>query len=69
MMSSLREFWSDYMDVYKQWNGWLKKHWKGYLVLSVIITAICMLPYYIRWREDQKIIANSIRTLNDLEKQ
>ena len=37
MKKSLKLFFEDYYDLCKQSNQWMKKHWKGYLVLCASI--------------------------------
>lgn len=37
MMKAWKEFWSDYNEMaLKNGNKWLKKHWKGYIVLCLV---------------------------------
>ena len=36
MKKAWKEFWSDYNEmVLKNSNKWLKKHWKGYIILCI----------------------------------
>ncbi len=43
MRESFKLFWKDYISLWKCSWEWLKKHWKGYIVLVSILTAIeCM---------------------------
>lgn len=49
----MKEFFKDYIELQRESNKWLQKHWKGYLVLMVI----CMTPslvLYLKERHDMK---------------
>lgn len=35
----MKKFWSDYVDLCKHSCRWMKDHWKGYILLIVIIYA------------------------------
>ena len=36
----MKAFWKDCLELTKAGMVWLKKHWKGYLVLVAIVTAL-----------------------------
>ena len=40
MRKAFNNFWRDYWDLCKQSGKWCKKHWKGYIVLCVIVFII-----------------------------
>lgn len=58
MRKAWNEFWSDYADLMRHNNQWLKKHWKGWLLLVIISSAIELLwlsrEYVADWFEDLK---------------
>ena len=60
MKESFKEFWSSYWELQKHSNEWLKEHWKGYIILSVVIfiPVFCMiwLPSYIENKKLEKQI-------------
>ena len=41
----MKTFCKDYWELYKASIAWLKKHWKGYLVLVAIVTGIELVIY------------------------
>ena len=36
----MKEFWKDYVDLCKHSCRWMKKHWKGYILVCIIIYAL-----------------------------
>lgn len=45
-MKSFKLFWKDLGTLYANFGRWLKKHWKGYLVLTAFIWVIEMSVIY-----------------------
>lgn len=41
MKNSFKTFWRDFWGLQKASNSFLKKHWKGYLVFTLGVTAVC----------------------------
>ena len=40
----MKSFFKDYWELCEESNKWMKKHWKGYLVLCFIISLIYFTP-------------------------
>lgn len=40
MIKSIKEFFKDYAEVLEQCSKWYKKHWFGYIILTIVIVAI-----------------------------
>lgn len=37
----MKEFWTDYNEmVWKPYLGWMKKHWKGFILLNAVVMII-----------------------------
>ena len=34
MIKSFKSFWKDLYEVQKEYGKWMKKHWKGYFILT-----------------------------------
>lgn len=47
-MKAFKTFWKDYWELCKEGGKWMKKHWKGYLVLSICVAAVYVIPYLVR---------------------
>ena len=62
MFKAMKEYWN---EVFKPSCRWLKKHWKGYLVFSIIVYAVTLGPYLYEWYKAEKEPKQSIN--NDLE--
>lgn len=45
-MKSFKLFWKDLGTLYANFGRWLKKHWKGYLVLGAVIWGVEMVVIY-----------------------
>lgn len=40
MVKKFKNFWIEYFELYGHSLRWLKRHWLGYIILTIIITAI-----------------------------
>ena len=40
----MKSFFKDWWELTKLSGEWMKKHWKGYMVLIAIITVLSLLP-------------------------
>lgn len=45
-MKQFKQFWKDLGALYATFGRWLKKHWKGYLVLGAVILGVEMAVIY-----------------------
>lgn len=43
----MKSFFKDYWELCEESNKWMKKHWKGYLVLCFIVSLIYLAPYIV----------------------
>lgn len=62
-MKAFKEFWSDYWNLCKETGKWYKKHWLGYIILTVVLT----IPVYLfitfdYWSGKITEIKNSIKS-------
>ena len=48
MKKSFKEFWKEYFALFKESCKWMKKHWKGYIVLCAAITTVYVGVFYIQ---------------------
>ena len=48
MKKSFKKFWKDYFALCKESCKWMKKHWKGYIVLYASITTVYVGVFYIQ---------------------
>lgn len=51
----MKEFFRSYMELQKHSNAWMKKHWKGYILLTLGLSALIYGPvFYIKWKNEQE---------------
>ena len=50
----MKSFFKDYWELCKESNKWMKKHWKGYLVLCFIISLIYFAPAIWKLLEEKR---------------
>ena len=54
----MKSFFKDYWELCKESNKWMKKHWKGYLVYSFIISLIYSAPYIAELIKEKRLENN-----------
>lgn len=54
----MKSFFKDYWELCKESNKWMKKHWKGYLVYSFIISLIYFAPYIAELIKEKRLESN-----------
>lgn len=67
MKDSLKVFVKDYIELCKQSNQWMKKHWKGYLVFVAVMGLGSYV--YVRWQTkkvNDRFINELHRNLDEL---
>lgn len=42
----MRKFWNSYMELCKHDIGWLKEHWKGYILMSIMLYAVVAFGFF-----------------------
>lgn len=57
----MKSFFKDYWELCEESNKWMKKHWKGYLVLCFIVSLIYLAPYIV---ELSKVKKRDLRTIS-----
>lgn len=51
----MKSFFKDYCELCKESDKWMKKHWKGYLVLCFIVSLIYLAPYIVELSKEKKL--------------
>ena len=51
----MKSFFKDYWELCEESNKWMKKHWKGYLVLCFIISLIYLAPYIVELIKEKRL--------------
>lgn len=51
----MKSFFKDYWELCKESNKWMKKRWKGYLVLCFIVSLIYLAPYIVELSKEKKL--------------
>ena len=51
----MKRFFKDYRELSKESDKWMKKHWKGYLVLCFIVSLIYLAPYIVELSKEKKL--------------
>lgn len=54
----MKSFFKDCWELCKESNKWMKKHWKGYLVYSFIISLIYFAPYIAELIKEKRLENN-----------
>ena len=52
---TMKSFFKDYWELCKESNKWMKKHWKGYLVLCFIVSLIYLAPYIVELSKEKRL--------------
>lgn len=51
----MKSFFKDYRELCKESDKWMKKYWKGYLVLCFIVSLIYLAPYIVELSKEKKL--------------
>lgn len=51
----MKSFFKDYWELCEESNKWMKKHWKGYLVLYFIVSLIYLAPYIVELSKEKRL--------------
>lgn len=51
----MKSFFKDYRELCKESDKWMKKHWKGYLVLYFIVSLIYLAPYIVELSKEKDL--------------
>lgn len=51
----MKSFFKDYWELCKESNKWMKKHWKGYLMLCFIVSLIYLAPYIVKLSKEKRL--------------
>ena len=51
----MKSFFKDYWELCKESNKWMKKHWKGYLMLCFIVSLIYLAPYIVELSKEKRL--------------
>ena len=51
----MKSFFKDYWELCKESNKWMKKHWKGYLVLCFIVSLFYLAPYIVELSKEKRL--------------
>lgn len=51
----MKSFFKDYRELCKESDKWMKKHWKGYLVLCSIVSLIYLAPYIVELIKEKRL--------------
>lgn len=56
----MKKFFKDYMELQRHSNKWIKDHWKGYILFTVLVGVV----YCVGWRlifktDTKKVVTNS----------
>jgi hypothetical protein len=51
----MKSFFKDYRELCKESDKWMKKHWKGYLVLYFIVSLIYLAPYIVELSKEKRL--------------
>lgn len=51
----MKSFFKDYWELCKESDKWMKKHWKGYLVLSFIVSLIYLALYIVEFSKEKRL--------------
>lgn len=52
---TMKSFFKDYWELCEESNKWMKKHWKGYLVLCFIVSLIYLAPYIVELSKEKRL--------------
>lgn len=51
----MKSFFKDYWELCEESNKWMKKHWKGYLVLCFIVSLIYLALYIVELSKEKRL--------------
>lgn len=51
----MKSFFKDYWELCKESGKWMKKHWKGYLVLCFSVSLIYLAPYIVELIKEKRL--------------
>lgn len=51
----MKSFFKDYWELCKESDKWMKKHWKGHLVLCFSVSLIYLAPYIVELIKEKRL--------------